>query len=123
MLGAVGITAISGLTGCAESAEEDGPAPGTVLGPSGDVPVGGGVVFADERIVVTQPIEGEFAGFTAVCTHQGCVVDNVGGGTINCKCHGSKFQVADGKVANGPAKKPLATQAIEVNDDGDLVVG
>ncbi|MQA61782.1 MAG: Rieske 2Fe-2S domain-containing protein [Actinophytocola sp.] len=121
--GAVGIVAVTGLAGCGESSEEGGPAPGTVLGSSDEVPVGGGVVFADERVVVTQPVDGEFAGFTAVCTHQGCVVDNVGGGTINCKCHGSKFQIADGQVANGPAEKPLAEQAIEVNDNGDLVVG
>ena len=38
---------------------------------TGDVPVGGGIVFADEEVVVTQPTAGEFQVFTAVCTHSG----------------------------------------------------
>ena len=42
---------------------------------------------------------GTFMAFTAVCTHQGCIVGEVKDGTINCPCHGSKFKVADGSVA------------------------
>ena len=54
--------------------------------------------------------------FTAVCTHQGCLVSEVKGGTINCPCHGSAFKVADGSVANGPANKPL--RAIDITVEG-----
>jgi Rieske Fe-S protein len=72
-----------------------------------DVPVGGGVVLADQQLVVTQPSEGSFVGFSAVCTHAGCVVKDVSDGTINCPCHGSKFAVADGSVVDGPAPSPL----------------
>lgn len=50
---------------------------GTDLGPTSDIPVGGGTIFQDERVVVTQPEEGTFKAFTAVCTHQGCVVSEV----------------------------------------------
>jgi Rieske Fe-S protein len=82
-----------------------------------DIPVGGGKIFADQKLVVTQPTAGTFRCFTAVCTHAGCVVGDVSDGTINCPCHGSKFKVADGAVANGPAKKPLSAINIKVNGD------
>ena len=49
-----------------------------------------------------------------MCTHQGCIVDSVSGGTINCPCHGSKFSIANGSVVNGPATSPLAPIGIEV---------
>jgi Rieske Fe-S protein len=78
------------------------------------VPVGGGQVLADQKIVVTQPKAGTFAAFTAVCTHAGCLVDSVSGGTINCPCHGSKFSITNGSVVNGPASSPLAAVGIKV---------
>ncbi len=64
--------------------------------------------------MVTQPEAGSFKAFTAVCTHQGCIVSTVSGGTINCPCHGSKFSIKDGSVVNGPATQPLAAIAIKV---------
>jgi Rieske Fe-S protein len=93
-----------------------------VLGKAIDVPVNGGVVYRDKKIVVTQPAQGEFKGFSAVCTHQGCVVNDVAAGTINCDCHGSKFAL-DGAVSTGPATKPLPPVEVSVNDNGDLVTG
>jgi Rieske Fe-S protein len=42
-----------------------------------DIPVGGGTVFKNEKVVVTQPEAGTFEAFTAVCTHQGCIVKDV----------------------------------------------
>jgi Rieske Fe-S protein len=95
---------------------------GDVLASTGDIPVGGGKVFSDQQVVVTQPTEGEFLGFTAVCTHQGCTVNNVSDGTINCPCHGSMFHIEDGSVASGPASAPLAEKAISV-DGGDITLG
>ncbi|MEB8343269.1 Rieske (2Fe-2S) protein [Streptomyces endophyticus] len=81
------------------------------------IPVGGGKVFPDEKVVVTQPAKGDFKAFSAVCTHQGCTVKDVSGGTINCPCHGSKFKVADASVAGGPAPRPLDTRQIKVTGD------
>ncbi|MFD9305839.1 Rieske (2Fe-2S) protein [Streptomyces sp. NPDC060048] len=87
---------------------------------SSDVPVGGGTVLKDQKLVVTQPKAGEFRCFTAVCTHQGCLVNKVDAGTIDCPCHGSKFKVADGAVAHGPATKPLAEKKITVSPAGEI---
>ncbi|MGW5198744.1 Rieske (2Fe-2S) protein [Streptomyces spiralis] len=79
-----------------------------------DIPEGGGKVFAEQKVVVTQPAKGRFKAFSAVCTHQGCTVAKVAEGTIDCPCHGSRFRITDGSVAGGPATRPLAARKIEV---------
>ena len=84
------------------------------LASTSDVPVGGGKILADKKIVLTQPKSGEFHGFSAVCTHAGCTVGSVSGGTINCPCHGSKFNITTGAVVNGPAASPLPAVSIKV---------
>ncbi|MFI0900994.1 Rieske (2Fe-2S) protein [Streptomyces sp. NPDC020983] len=91
---------------------------GDVLARTSDIPVGGGKVFADQKVVVTQPAAGRFKGFSAVCTHRGCTVIDVSDGTINCPCHGSKFKVEDGSVAHGPATSPLPPKTVTVSGDG-----
>ena len=108
-----GVALVAGCTRYGAPAAAPAPA-GAPLGAAADVPVGGGTVFKDQQVVVTQPEKGSFKAYSAVCTHQGCVVANVSGGTINCACHGSKFKVADGSVAAGPASKPLETRAVRV---------
>ncbi|MHC0432870.1 Rieske (2Fe-2S) protein [Streptomyces sp. O3] len=90
---------------------------GEVLARTADIPEGGGTVFKDQKVVVTQPTPGEFKAFSSTCTHQGCTVRDVKGGTINCPCHGSKFDQADGSVANGPATRPLPAARITVEGD------
>lgn len=84
-----------------------------------DVPVGGGTILEDELVVVTQPTDGEFLAFSAVCTHQGCPVQSVTDGEILCNCHGSRFSIEDGSVVAGPADAPLESRSVDV--DGDSV--
>jgi Rieske Fe-S protein len=103
-------------TGTTEDGASPSPA-GEELARTGDIPVGGGKVFADRKIVVTQPEAGSFKAFSAVCTHQGCTVANVSDGTINCLCHGSKFTITDAAVETGPATKPLPAEPITVSGD------
>ena len=88
---------------------------GTVLGMAADVPVGGGKVFTAAKVVVTQPSKGQFKAFSAICTHVGCVCDQVADGTINCPCHGAKFKITDGSVVAGPAPAPLAAANVTVS--------
>jgi Rieske Fe-S protein len=85
-----------------------------------DVPVGGGVVLEAEKVVVTQPAEGTFKAFTAVCTHQACTVASVKNDRISCPCHGSVYSAEDGSVINGPAPRPL--DEIPVSVEGDQVI-
>lgn len=96
--------------------ERGGGNDGAALAKASDVPVGGGGIFADQQVVVTQPAQGSFRAFATTCTHAGCTVDEVAGGTINCPCHGSKFAIADGSVVAGPAPRPLPQRRITVED-------
>lgn len=93
---------------------------GEVLVKTADVEVGGGVVVKEKKIVVTQPTSGDFKAFTAVCTHQGCLVGTVSSGTISCPCHGSQYSAENGSVTGGPAPSPL--KAVKVAVEGDSVV-
>jgi Rieske Fe-S protein len=43
-----------------------------------------------------------------------CPLASVEGGTINCNCHFSKFNITDGSVASPPATQPLPPMAIKV---------
>jgi Rieske Fe-S protein len=134
--GAVGAAVV--LSACGDDGSPDSSAP-TSGGPPGasgtgdagggnrdsagplarttDIPVGGGAVFANRGVVITQPEAGQFKAFDPICTHQGCPVSTVDRGTINCTCHGSRFSITDGSVKQGPATKPLAPKNIKVSGD------
>ena len=88
-------------------------APADALATKADIPVGGGVIFADAGVVITQPTEGTFHGFTIVCTHQGCQVNSVTD-TINCPCHNSTYSIEDGSVVGGPAPAPLTDVPLDI---------
>lgn len=128
--GAAGLTAA--LTACgsddgsspAPSDGADGQTPGgpagaggTVLAKTADIPEGGGKIFKDQGVVVTQPDPGTFKAFSAKCTHRGCAVAAVTDGAITCPCHDSAFSVSDGSVQKGPATNPLPAARITVEGD------
>jgi Rieske Fe-S protein len=106
----------SGTPSASESASQSSDA-GAALTTTGEVPVGSGRIFPDQQVVVTQPTEGEFRCFTAVCTHQGCIVSSVAYDAIRCECHGSGFSIEDGSAVNPPATQPLAERQIRVKGD------
>jgi Rieske Fe-S protein len=121
--GGGGDGASSGSSGDASSSAGSGGS-----GDSGDssvsaaeVPVGGGIIVKDQKVVVTQPAKDDFKAFTAVCTHKGCTVAKVEGGLILCPCHGSKFSIEDGSRQAGPAQAALASKKVTVKGDQILI--
>jgi Rieske Fe-S protein len=139
--GAAGVTAL--LAGCQTYGDEPSAPPATTggdpstaastgastgtggpkaLAKKSEIPVGGGKVIDDEAIVITQPTAGVFKAFSAICTHQGCVVSGVENGKIVCHCHGSEFKASDGTVAKGPATKRLDAASVKVSGD-DIILG
>jgi nitrite reductase/ring-hydroxylating ferredoxin subunit len=84
---------------------------------AGAIPVGGGKIFTAQTTVVTQPSAGEFKVFSAVCTHMGCIVNQIADGRIDCPCHGSEYSITDGAVLAGPAPKPLPAKPFKVTGD------
>jgi|tagenome__1003787_1003787.scaffolds.fasta_scaffold19642021_1 nitrite reductase/ring-hydroxylating ferredoxin subunit len=99
-----------------------GGAGGTTVAKS-DVPVGGGKVLTQDKVVVTQPSKGVFAAFTAICTHQGCTVGKIENGEIICPCHLSHFSIKDGSNTQGPndtpagSVQPLAKKKVTAKGD------
>lgn len=95
---------------------------GTELGSASEVEVEGARIYPDANVLVSQPTAGEFKAFSAICTHQGCVLGEVSGDVAICPCHNSKFSITDGSVVNGPATEALPAQSVRV-EAGSLVVG
>jgi Rieske Fe-S protein len=119
-VGAAGIAVALTACGAEDKASDTGAAgnaAGTELAKTTDIPEGGGKVFADQGVVVTQPTAGTFKAFSSKCTHQGCAVKGIANGVITCPCHQSQFSVTDGSVKKGPATSPLPAADIIVNGD------
>ncbi len=117
LLAACGSGSDSGTDAPADSA---GSGSGEELASVADVPVEGGTVNRDARVVVTQPADGEYRAFSSVCPHQGCDVSRVDNNVITCGCHNSKFSAETGDVQSGPAPRGLV--AIDVAVEGEAIV-
>jgi Rieske Fe-S protein len=94
---------------------------GNVLAPITDIPEDGGLVIGKAKVVLTRT-GNQIAAFSAVCTHQGCLVDQVKDGLITCPCHGSTFDAATGEVRAGPASSPLPPVQVQIVN-GSVVAG
>ncbi|QIK76632.1 Rieske (2Fe-2S) protein [Nocardioides piscis] len=101
------------------SGDDETAGGGESIATTADVPVGGCAVFSDQKVVITQPSEGDFKAFSSTCTHQGCSVSAGSDGVIPCRCHGSQFSLEDGSVVSGPATAPL--DAVEITVEGDSI--
>ncbi|MFD9410776.1 Rieske (2Fe-2S) protein [Streptomyces sp. NPDC059989] len=92
------------------------------LGAAAEVPVGGAKLYREPKVIVSCPAEGQYKAFSAQCTHAGCVLDKIVEGEGNCPCHGSRFDVATGKVLRGPATDPLPAVPVKM-ENGKLIAG
>ncbi|WP_395106375.1 Rieske (2Fe-2S) protein [Actinomadura sp. SCN-SB] len=120
LAGVAGLAAACGGGGGGDDSgggDSGGGAAGTVLARTSEIPVGGGKIFKDRKVVVVQPVQGQFKAYEATCTHRGCSVESVADGMIDCPCHGSKFKITDGSVASPPADEPLPEKGINVQGD------
>ncbi|MDQ1395975.1 MAG: thiosulfate dehydrogenase (quinone) large subunit [Acidimicrobiaceae bacterium] len=101
---------------------------GTAIGSASSVPVGGAAAFTDPRsgrpAFVVQPTAGDFRGFSAVCTHEGCSVEySRSSASFVCPCHGAVFSATSGAVLQGPARRPLPAVTVTEQPDGRLYAG
>ncbi|MGW7459079.1 Rieske (2Fe-2S) protein [Streptomyces sp. NPDC054797] len=115
------------LAACSTATTSGGNTPATPtapveLGAAAEVPVGGAKLYRERKLIVSCPAEGQYTAFSAQCTHAGCVLDKIVEGEGNCPCHGSRFDVATGKVVKGPATDPLPAVPVKV-ENGKLIAG
>ena len=103
------------------TAAPDAPPVGEDIAALADVPVGGSIDanINGQPALIAQPTAGQVVAFSAICTHQQCVVA-AAAAEFHCPCHGSMFDAATGDVIQGPALEPLA--AIPVAVSGDRIV-
>ncbi len=104
----------SGNGGSSNGGAAGGGQSGQKLTSTAKVPEGGGEILQGAQVVVTQPTADDYKCFSAICTHQGCLVGSIQDGAIICPCHGSAFSVKDGSVLQGPAAQPLPRYKITV---------
>lgn len=115
------------LTGCSAPGQQSGSsssssaATGTKVAALADVPVGKSIStkVGGKSVIVSQPTAGKVVCLSAVCTHEGCLV-NPSGAKLVCPCHGAEFDATTGAVLKGPANKPLPGVAVTVTN-GDIV--
>lgn len=93
---------------------------GTKIAIISDVAVGTAFQFVDPATgspaYLMQPASGTFIAYSAVCTHEGCIVnDNVASGSFNCPCHGAQFDAVTGAKLRGPGNGGLAKLNVAVS--------
>jgi Rieske Fe-S protein len=88
----------------------------TPLAQVAQIPEGGGVVLDAQSVVLTRDTGDKVHAFSAICTHQGCLVSAVSNGKITCPCHGSTFDANTGAVLGGPAPTPLPAVPVTVTN-------
>ena len=82
-------------------------------------PAGTATILPERQVRIISTDQG-IAAMSLVCTHLGCIVGETPTGFL-CPCHGSSFD-AQGKVAGGPAPRPLRWLQITQAADGTLMV-
>lgn len=123
MVGTTAVAATAALTAC--TSQGGGPkrselASGERIGRLDQVRVGGGRIYPEASMVITQPTEGEYVALSGICSHQRCTLREVSNGKIYCGCHGSEFDL-QGKVLKGPAETDLDTRSIEIEGEYFIV--
>ncbi|MBI4198934.1 MAG: non-heme iron oxygenase ferredoxin subunit [Chloroflexi bacterium] len=91
----------------------------------GDVPPGQmKLVEVGGEPVVLANVDGQVYAFSDECTHQACPLSegDLKSDVVECGCHGSQFNVRTGAVVSGPARRPVKSYAVRVQQQ-DIFVG
>ena len=98
------------------------------IGPGGEVPNDLVVpYYLDDRKarIAVARVDDRLYAFDDICTcaDEGCPLSAglLTGTTIQCQCHGSRFDIASGAVVRGPATQALTTYEVH-QVDGDIQV-
>ncbi len=110
----------SGTTSAGASGGSNGSASSGAIAQASEVPANSAMKFTNEGqpAVLVHLESGDFAAYSAVCTHQQCTVAyQKESGDLACPCHGSIFDPANsGEVSQGPAEQPLPEIPIQVQN-------
>jgi nitrite reductase/ring-hydroxylating ferredoxin subunit len=84
----------------------------------GEMPVGGVKLFRypgpDDPCILVRTGEDEYAAYSQKCTHLSCAVYYAHEhNRLECPCHEGFFSVRDGRVIQGPPKRPLPRVVLE----------
>lgn len=106
------------------NAFREGPGKFTPVGALADV--GSGTTYVEAKgMPVLLVREGDaITAIGAICSHAGGPLRKsaIEDGCLTCPWHGSRFRVADGSVARGPATFPLPRHEVRVTDEGQVEV-
>jgi 3-phenylpropionate/trans-cinnamate dioxygenase ferredoxin subunit len=94
------------------------------LGSTSTVPQSGLTKFdAGGYEIAVANVEGTFYALSDICTHRGCSLSEgeLDGTTLECICHGSRFDVSTGAVLRGPAERSVQVYAVRVQGDALVV--
>ena len=75
-----------------------------------------GIGRAKEGRITLANVAGNFYAIDDTCTHRGCSLGDgkLDGSTLQCACHGSRFDVTSGAVVRGPAENPVRSYPVHV---------
>ena len=123
MIGVAAAATIGALAGGAVRKANVKAVPGSEIVKLANFPIGSTKQFKasdGSPAILFRTKSGVYA-YSAVCTHQGCVVsyDSLGH-TMRCPCHGATYDSTTGKVLSGPAPQPLPKISVAIK--GDAVV-
>ena len=77
-----------------------------------------GVGRTKETRITLANVAGTLFAIDDTCTHRGCSLGDgkLDGSTVQCACHGSRFDVTSGAVVRGPAEDPVRSYPVHVAD-------
>jgi naphthalene 1,2-dioxygenase ferredoxin component len=90
-----------------------------------DVPDGQGIgIELGDREIALFRVDSRVYATDNICTHGAAQLCDgfLDGYAIECPIHQAAFDIRSGKVLREPAEEPLATYAVEVDEQGEIYI-